>query len=281
MKNKCKVLDGLFLALLLEVSILLIILSLRLQSLNLEDFILIGIMIVISFFAYLKGSIFSIISSIITIFIYASLNLYNNFVKLEEVSPNVYIWIIFIPIITITIGCFSTILNQIQEEYIKIKESHESLVTIDKRTGLSNLRGFYQDIGRGISKAKRRGYALTLMIITFPYFNEFKSILDPNSLKELEVDIADALSSSVRNEDITYKFGEDYFAALMEETDIKGAEVVKKRLKEKLQNISKRVKNKDESIMLEVKIGIAQYDENIKNAIEFKEIAERELEFDV
>lgn len=281
MKNKCKVLDGLFLALLLEVSILLIILSLRLQSLNLEDFILIGIMIVISFFAYLKGSIFSIISSIITIFIYASLNLYNNFVKLEEVSPNVYIWIIFIPIITITIGCFSTILNQIQEEYIKIKESHESLVTIDKRTGLSNLRGFYQDIGRGISKAKRRGYALTLMIITFPYFNEFKSILDPNSLKELEVDIADALSSSVRNEDITYKFGEDYFAVLMEETDIKGAEVVKKRLKKKLQNISKRVKNKDESIMLEVKIGIAQYDENIKNAIEFKEIAERELEFDV
>lgn len=281
MKNKCKVLDGLFLALLLEVSILLIILSLRLQSLNLEDFILIGIMIVISFFAYLKGSIFSIISSIITIFIYASLNLYNNFVKLEEVSPNVYIWIIFIPIITITIGCFSTILNQIQEEYMKIKESHESLVTIDKRTGLSNLRGFYQDIGRGISKAKRRGYALTLMIITFPYFNEFKSILDPNSLKELEVDIADALSSSVRNEDITYKFGEDYFAVLMEETDIKGAEVVKKRLKEKLQNISKRVKNKDESIMLEVKIGIAQYDENIKNAIEFKEIAERELEFDV
>ncbi|HHD2751570.1 TPA: diguanylate cyclase [Clostridium perfringens] len=281
MKNKCKVLDGLFLSLLLEVSILLIILSLRLQSLNLEDFILIGIMIVISFFAYLKGSIFSIISSIITIFIYASLNLYNNFVKLEEVSPNVYIWIIFIPIITITIGCFSTILNQIQEEYMKIKESHESLVTIDKRTGLSNLRGFYQDIGRGISKAKRRGYALTLMIITFPYFNEFKSILDPNSLKELEVDIADALSSSVRNEDITYKFGEDYFAVLMEETDIKGAEVVKKRLKEKLQNISKRVKNKDESIMLEVKIGIAQYDENIKNAIEFKEIAERELEFDV
>lgn len=281
MKNKCKVLDGLFLSLILEVSILLIILSLRLQSLNLEDFILIGIMIVISFFAYLKGSIFSIISSIITIFIYASLNLYNNFVKLEEVSPNVYIWIIFIPIITITIGCFSTILNQIQEEYMKIKESHESLVTIDKRTGLSNLRGFYQDIGRGISKAKRRGYALTLMIITFPYFNEFKSILDPNSLKELEVDIADALSSSVRNEDMTYKFGEDYFAVLMEETDIKGAEVVKKRLKEKLQNISKRVKNKDESIMLEVKIGIAQYDENIKNAIEFKEIAERELEFDV
>lgn len=281
MKNKCKYLDGLFLALLLEVAILLIILSLRLQSLNLEDFILIGIMIVISFFAYLKGSIFSIISSIITIFIYASLNLYNNFVKLEEVSPNVYIWIIFIPIITITIGCFSTILNQIQEEYMKIKESHESLVTIDKRTGLSNLRGFYQDIGRGISKAKRRGYALTLMIITFPYFNEFKSILDPSSLKELEVDIADALSSSVRNEDMTYKFGEDYFAVLMEETDIKGAEVVKKRLKEKLQNISKRVKNKDESIMLEVKIGIAQYDENIKNAIEFKEIAERELEFDV
>lgn len=281
MKNKCKSLDGLFLALLLEVSILLIILSLRLQSLKLEDFILIGIMTVISFFAYLKGSIFSIISSIITIFIYASLNLYNNFVKLEEVSHNVYIWIIFIPIITITIGCFSTILNQIQEEYMKIKESHESLVTIDKRTGLSNLRGFYQDIGRGISKAKRRGYALTLMIITFPYFNEFKSILDPNSLKELEVDIADALSSSVRNEDMTYKFGEDYFAVLMEETDIKGAEVVKKRLKEKLQNISKRVKNKDKSIMLEVKIGIAQYDENIKNAIEFKEIAERELEFDV
>lgn len=281
MKNKCKVLDGLFLTLLLEISVLLIILSLRLKSLNLEDFILIGIIIVISFFAYLKGSIFSIISSIITIFIYASLNLYNNFVKLEEVSSNVYIWIIFIPIITITIGCFSTVLNQIQEEYMKIKESHESLVTIDKRTGLSNLRGFYQDIGRGMSRAKRRGYPLTLMIITFPYFNEFKSILDPNSLKELEVDIADALSSSVRNEDMTYKFGEDYFAVLMEETDLKGAEVVKKRLKEKLQNISKRVKNKDESIMLEVKIGIAQYDENIKNAIEFKEIAERELEFDV
>ncbi|MDZ5252414.1 GGDEF domain-containing protein [Clostridium sp. LIBA-8841] len=281
MKNKCKVLDGLFLTLLLEISVLLIILSLRLKSLNLEDFILIGIIIVISFFAYLKGSIFSIISSIITIFIYASLNLYNNFVKLEEVSPNVYIWIIFIPIITITVGCFSTVLNQIQEEYMKIKESHESLVTIDKRTGLSNLRGFYQDIGRGMSRAKRRGYPLTLMIITFPYFNEFKSILDPNSLKELEVDIADALSSSVRNEDMTYKFGEDYFAVLMEETDLKGAEVVKRRLKEKLQNISKRVKNKDESIMLEVKIGIAQYDENIKNAIEFKEIAERELEFDV
>lgn len=281
MKNKCKYLDGLFLGLLLETSILLIILFLRIQSLNLEDFILIGIMMIISFLGYLKGAAFSIISSIITIFVYASFNLYNNFVNLKDVNPNVYIWIIFIPLITITIGCFSTILNQIQEDYMKIKDAHESLVTIDQGTGLSNLRGFYQDISRGMSRAKRRGYSLTLMIITFPYFNEFKSILDFKTLKELEIELADALSSSVRNEDVSYKFSEDYFAVLMEETDLKGAEVVKKRLKEKLQSISKKAKNRDESIMLEVKIGISQYDESIKNAIEFKDIAEKELEFDV
>lgn len=281
MNSKCKFVDAFFLGFLLELALLMIILFFRIETLRLEDFILLGITIVLSFLAYLNGNAFSIISSIVTIFIYASFKLYDNFINLKELSPNVYIWILFIPTITITVGVLSSVINSIQEDYMKLKKEHENLVTIDQKTGLNNLRAFYQDVGRSMSRAKRRNYPLTLMVITFPYFNEFKSILDIQSLKELEVEVADALSSSVRNEDISYKFDEDYFAVLMPETDLKGAEVVKNRLKEKLQNISKKVKNRDESLMLEVKIGVAQYENNIKNAIEFKEVAEKELEFDV
>ncbi len=281
MDSKCKYIDIFFLGFLLELSFLIIILFFRIETLRVEDFILLGITIILSFLAYLNGSVFSIISSIITIFIYASFNLYDNFINLKKISPNVYIWIFFIPIMTITIGIFSSIINSMQEEYLRLKKEHKNLVTIDQRTGLNNLRAFYQDVGRSMSRAKRRNYSLTLAIITFPYFNEFKSILDIKDLKDLEIEVADALSSSVRNEDICYKFSADHFAVLMNETDLKGAEIVKTRLKEKLQSISKKAKNSDEKLMLEVKIGTAQYDKKIKNAIEFKEIAEKELEFDV
>lgn len=276
-----KKIDLYFIALFLDIFIISSYVFFFLSEKSITNFIMLGILFISIIYTYFSGIIRGLLSSGIIVFIYATYKLYDSFLKVENTATYDYIWVIFIPTSVFIVGRLVENINIIQSKNLKLESEYKELVTIDKDTGLSNLRGFYYDLDREISRVKRHKISLTLMVIRISYYDELKSVLGKESLGELVQKVVIGIKESTRNEDIRYNLKESTFAILMTETDIKGAEIVKDRIRAKIQNLNLYIKETKKNVDLEVKIGAVQYSEKITGALEFRELVEKELEYDV
>ena len=245
------------------------------------DFIMLGITAFIVLIAYFKGTIWGLLSATIVVFIYASYFLYLSLIQNTNININVYLWVISIPIISFLTGRFGDKLREIQNENKELKTEMKELVTIDKKTGLSNLKGFYEDLEREISRCKRHKFPMALMLIKISYYNELLVYFGERKMRQIIGEISECIVKSTRIEDIQYMLNDDTFAILLIETDELGGEVVNKRVKDGIKNINLKLDNQEKNINVEVKVGIVEYNENIHDAIELKKLAEKELEYDV
>ncbi|SFB05874.1 GGDEF domain-containing protein [Clostridium frigidicarnis] len=281
MEHIFKKIDLYFIALFVDVFIIVSYSFFFLNEKNITNFIMLGILFISIIYTYFSGIIKGLLASGIIVFIYATYKLYENFLNLKYTENYDYIWVVFIPLSVFIVGKLVENINIIQNKSLKLESEYKELVTIDKNTGLSNLRGFYYDLDREISRVKRHKISLTLMIIKISYYDELKSVLGEESLRIVVEKVVAGIKESTRNEDIRYNLKESTFAILMAETDVKGAEIVEDRIREKIKNLNLYIKENKKNIDLEVKIGAVQYSEKISGALEFRELVEKELEYDV
>ncbi|WP_034439305.1 GGDEF domain-containing protein [Clostridium ihumii] len=268
-------------AMIMQVFIIFGFLYFNLHDNTFLDFIMLGITAFIVLIAYFKGTIWGLLSATIAVFIYASYFLYLSLIQNINININVYLWVISIPIISFLTGRFGDKLREIQNENKELKNEMKELVTIDKKTGLSNLKGFYEDLEREISRCKRHKFPMALMLIKISYYNELLVYFGERKMREIIGEISECIVKSTRIEDIQYMLNDDTFAILLIETDELGGEVVNKRVKDDIKNINLKLDNQEKNINVEVKVGIVEYNENIHDAIELKKLAEKELEYDV
>ena len=268
-------------AMIMQVFIIFGFLYFNLHDNTFLDFIMLGITAFIVLIAYFKGTIWGLLSATIAVFIYASYFLYLSLIQNTNININVYLWVISIPIISFLTGRFGDKLREIQNENKELKNEMKELVTIDKKTGLSNLKGFYEDLEREISRCKRHKFPMALMLIKISYYNELLVYFGERKMREIIGEISECIVKSTRIEDIQYMLNDDTFAILLIETDELGGEVVNKRVKDGIKNINLKLDNQEKNINVEVKVGIVEYNENIHDAIELKKLAEKELEYDV
>ncbi len=100
-------------------------------------------------------------------------------------------------------------------------------------------------------------------------------------MEEILKIISNVITLAIRGEDISYKLNKDTLAILMPSTNLQGAEVVKNRIKESISEENLKIKQEDKNVNIDIKVGIVEYKNTIKEAFEFKELAEKELEYDV
>ena len=104
--------------------------------------------------------------------------------------------------------------NDLSKSQAKEEETRK-LTLQDALTGLPNRVSFEQDLDRGLSQAKRRGWGLAVLFIDI---DNFKSINDSygHSLgdKVLRM-VANRLQSFVRDEDTVSRWGGDEFVCLL------------------------------------------------------------------
>lgn len=281
MNEEAKNIDMFFLLLFLIIFLTTSFLYFNFTKSILLDFIMLALVFLVAIIAYFKGIIGGLLSSIVVIFFYASYILYSSIILGKSVEILTYFWMISIPLSGFISGKLSDNINQMQSINNKLRMQYKELITIDKNTGLSNLKAFYMDLDRTISRVKRHNTTLSLMIIKVSYFQQLSGFLGESKMAELMKEISKCVMDSTRNEDIRYKLSKDTLAILMEDTDIKGAEVVKERIKEKIRELNLQEKEKSKNINIEVKIGAHQYNKSIENSFQFKELTERELEYDV
>lgn len=282
MNNHSQKIDIYLISLLLEIYILVTVFTLyKNDGIKLLNIIMLSITFFTGIVTYLGGIILGLILSSIVIFVYATYLFYINLINEIEMGFFYYLWMIAIPIVTLTIGELRNNLFIIQEDNRKLLENYENLVTINEETGLSNIKSFYRDLDKEISKAKRHNAPCTLLLMKLPYYKEIRKIIGDDNTKKLIRDISTLIISSTRNEDERYIIENDTLAIIMPNTNLNGSEVVKNRIKEGIIELNLKLKDEKEAVNIDTKISILQYNEKIKNALEFKILAEEELQYDV
>lgn len=282
MNRISKKIDGYFLGLILELFIItmLFVFDIKFQTQNLSF-----IMFCITFFTiimtYTGGIIIGLIATSVSIFIYTAYIFYINLTKNVEITYMSYIWMIFMPIISYTTGKFTNSINNLQQSNLKLENEYKNLVTIHEDTGLFNIKAFYMNLEREMSKAKRHETQLSLMLINLPYYKEIKNILGEVKTNKLMKDISNIVVKSTRIEDERYTIENDTIAIIMPNTDEFGANIVKERIKTGIDELSLSLKNNKNYINIDTKIAAVEYKKNIKSPIEYKTYVQEELQYDV
>lgn len=168
-------------------------------------------------------------------------------------------------------GIVSAVLLWIFHNY---NQKLEFLATHDDLTGLLNRRRFNQLMQREIKVAQRYQQSISLLLIDI---DDFKSVNDNyghlNGDRYLAA-LAKMMQSTLREIDITGRFGGDEFCALLVNTDQSEAEQIADRLNNALNTMTVTTKHGD--INRSVSIGIAsgpQNGEEWQNLVHLADVA--------
>lgn len=281
MNKKLQKLDLLFVLFILGLFILFSFIFLSKSFDNFIDFMLFGGLILVLIIAYFEKIIWGLLSSIFLIFIYTSYEIYCSFKFNVSISGNVYFWIIIIPVLAFIVGKISEYINEIQDKNKELISKYNDLVTIDYTTGLKNLKAFYIDLEKEISRVLRHDNNLSLIVIKIPFLQQLKSILKNQEYNFFMEKLANILKESTRNEDSIYNLEEDTLAIMMVDSNLQGAEIVKNRIKVNIDKENFKLKSSGKNVILDLKIGTKEYNKSIKSAFEFKELTEQESIYDL
>ncbi|MDM0264504.1 GGDEF domain-containing protein [Clostridioides difficile] len=277
-----KKIDLLILALLVFIFLIvgIVILSIRTEN-KLNVFIMLAIIFFIIMLTYLSNSVEGLITSSIIIFMYTSYILYNNITHNMDVEFISYMWIIATPVSSIIMGNLNKSINELQNTNKKLSEQYKELVTIDSETGLRNLKIFYNDVNMEISKSIRHNTDFSLMIVKLPYYGNLQTIFGENKTNKIVKYIGSNIIECTRNEDIIYSLQKDMIGILMPNTSLEGSKVVKDRIKKRIKELNLDLNNRGKYVNIDVKIAFLQYKSSFGDSINFKNIVEEELQYDV
>lgn len=243
------------------------------------DYLMYGMFFIVVIISGATSLVTGLFFSAFVVIVYGSYILYSKIMG-YYVANTVYLWIISIPLIAFLSGHIGEELRLSIKSVEKCLDKDE-LITIDKQSGFGNMRDFYNDLSEEMARAKRHDYDLMLMIVEVSYYEELKTIYNNEDIAKIIRTMSKIIKDSLRKEDKQFRIEEDRFCVIMPHTGVQGAEVVKGRIKEMLRTIVLSRTDSVEQLKFDIKIGLKDYNPDIKNQFHFKELAIKELEYDV
>ena len=217
------------------------------------------------------------------VLVYTAFQLYGALAEGRRFAPADYVWL------ALPLCCISAMILFVHHVYKAerladvLEDKIRGMEVIEPVTGLSNLKSLYMDLERQMAYARRNGHELTLMIFALRYDQELKSILSGSEFAELKRRMGRLVEETLRLEDRVYAIDDrGSLGVVCTGCGKEGAAVVRERIlavlgdKESFEGIL------DRRLRVDVRVGCCSYDrEEIGNAIEFKQRAENELQYDV
>ena len=225
----------------------------------------------------------AIVAGGLQILIYTVWQLYEAIGNGKQFAAADYAWLI------LPICCIAAMIlfmhNAYKAEQLAdmLEDKIRDMEVIEPVTGLNNLRSMYLDLERQMAYSRRNDLELTLMIFELRYYQELKSIMNGSELAELRRRMARLVEETLRLEDRVYAIDDRGSLGIVCVGCSKdGASVVKDRITAALSQNESFEGILDRRLRVDVRVGYCSYDrEEIKNAIEFKQRAENELQYDV
>lgn len=283
MRNTKRLIDG---GIILTFTIFVIIVTvifISYQQLPINTYILFALNTLLIALAYWLGLVRGLVAGMVAVFFYGTYLMYGAVINgpMMEISYQQIVWLFLFPFSSYISGKLSETIKETVEKSEKYIRDMEELVLLDKETGFSNAKKFYLDLSEEISKSKRYGTPLSIMLIKIQYFDELRSIYGDTVCSNMIINISKKIAEHTRDIDKKARLEKDKFALILSNTDEKGALVLKERLTNFLENLEISDGKDRRQLKFSFKIGIAQLEDTEEDAIAFKERAERELEYDV
>lgn len=120
--------------------------------------------------------------------------------------------------------------EQIRSQAALIR-AHESEARTDSLTGLANRRAFDDEITRRFAEWQRCGTPFSLLILDVDHFKQFNDTHGHQAGDEVLRQVAGAISSTVREMDLTCRYGGEEFAVVMPTTEAVDACILAERVR--------------------------------------------------
>ena len=120
---------------------------------------------------------------------------------------------------------------------IQLEISLANEIKLDNLSGLYNLRFFYDEIEKEISRCSRYGYDLSILFMDINNFKVFNDSFGHKAGDEVIRFTGESLKNAVRkNVDSVYRYGGDEFVAILPNTPAKRSTIVANRILSNFQN---------------------------------------------
>ncbi|SDU22570.1 GGDEF domain-containing protein [Desulfobacula phenolica] len=123
-----------------------------------------------------------------------------------------------------------------QNDLNELNDRLEKLSSLDGLTGIPNRRCFDNAYEKEWKQAQRNGTALSIIMVDIDYFKLFNDTYGHASGDTCLKRVASALSSATKRPmDIVARYGGEEFAAVLPDTNIEGAQIVAKNMRQQVE----------------------------------------------
>lgn len=155
------------------------------------------------------------------------------------------------------VGCIRNIIEKekLKREIRMARRKISQMVALDERTGLYSRRYFLETLDRERSRAERHGQNLSLCMMDLDSFKSVSDKLGHKAWDFVMADVGRIIREWSRRSDVSCRYGDEEFAAILPETDLEGARVAGERLLRMV--AEKPVRWRTGPIRIPISIGIA------------------------
>jgi len=160
------------------------------------------------------------------------------------------------------------------------RKLYEQIYMTDPITGLNNVHIFKRTLNALFNIAKRYGRVFSVTVMDV---NDFKHVNDTygHAVGDAILRVfAEAMKKIFRDTDVLIRYGGDEFVVLFPETDQAQAVEAVRRLKSAVKNSHIPIHSGQETIGFSIAAGVASYRKDSKRAMEFFELADKNMYLD-
>lgn len=156
-------------------------------------------------------------------------------------------------------------LEQKVEELEKAKAKLRKLAVTDGLTGLFNYRAFKRQLHLEISRSKRFGLPVSLLMMDIDHFKVYNDRFGhPNGDRVLRL-FARLLYENVRDVDCLARYGGEEFMLILPGTDKKSAKIVAEKLRKLVEQFSFPLEKKLPEGKVTMSVGVASFPEDTQD----------------
>ncbi|MCX7709565.1 MAG: GGDEF domain-containing protein [Clostridia bacterium] len=249
---------------------------------NTTQYILYGVSIILIVLGYLMGQIEGMVASIFGVFALGTYMLYAIIVlkTMRTLDFSMIRWFLIFPLGAVIGGKYGEVTKEIFQKIKKYDRDMNEMVSIDELTGFNNEKRFFVDLEQEVNRAKRYKTNLTVLVMQIAYFDRLEAIYGKTVCNMAVKAIAERIEQLLRVSDKKARIRSDEFAIILTNTDIEGAERVREKLKELLEEVVLQGDRTGKKLNFSYKIGITEMGME-DDIFSLMKRAEGELQYDV
>lgn len=253
------------------------------QGLIFEDYFMALLSYGLLFLGVAAGPVPALLGALALIFAYGSVKVGAAlwFPQYAGVDASRIFWLVTLPAASFLGGNLRRLWQHQQERLSFLEVQVEDLVSVDDLTGLENARRFAFRTVEEIARSRRYGGVFSLVLVQVRFLREMADVHGSRARDLVLKKVATTLEEQKRIEDFLAVLEPGEFAFLLPATNREGAQVLRSRLRQKLQHVDVSLAANDfRRVRLTLATGVGSFPEDGEEYMLLLAAARRDYEYD-